>query len=269
MVLLHALLILVVWGTGLLLARIAARVDPRSAIYAALLWIVFTTTLIDTDSLAANCELFMMLAARRVGRSVPRRADGPDRCARRCRDPVQVPGGDPAAALRARGDPREPQAAGDDRRARPRDRDRVRAADRRRGRLALRARCVGRRVVLVQVQLRLYRHRLVDREARADGRADRARGRRGRAAVLPRGPVVARSAPASRRDRSAGSRRARSRSSSAAGSSVTTSIRSPRRSPCSPHRARPRSPSATAARSSPRSPCPPRSSSRSPPRTIG
>jgi hypothetical protein len=61
MVLLHALLILVVWGTGLVLARIAARVDPRSAIYAALLWIVFTTTLIDTDSLAANCELFMML----------------------------------------------------------------------------------------------------------------------------------------------------------------------------------------------------------------
>ena len=61
MVLLHGLLLLVVWGTGMLLARIAARVEPRSAIYAALLWIVFTTTLIDTDSLAANCELFMML----------------------------------------------------------------------------------------------------------------------------------------------------------------------------------------------------------------
>jgi hypothetical protein len=61
MVLLHALLILVVWGTAMLIARIAGRIDERSALYAALLYIVFTTTLIDTDSLAANCELFMML----------------------------------------------------------------------------------------------------------------------------------------------------------------------------------------------------------------
>lgn len=61
MVLLHLLLILVVWGTAMLIGRIAARIDERSAPIAALLYIVFTTTLIDTDSLAANCELFMML----------------------------------------------------------------------------------------------------------------------------------------------------------------------------------------------------------------
>jgi len=61
MVLLHLLLILTVWATAMLLARIAARAAPSSALYAALLYIVFTTTLIDTDSLAANCELFMML----------------------------------------------------------------------------------------------------------------------------------------------------------------------------------------------------------------
>ncbi|HEX7704548.1 MAG TPA: glycosyltransferase family 39 protein, partial [Kofleriaceae bacterium] len=61
MVLLHLLLILVVWGTAMLIGRIAARIDARSAPIAALLYIVFTTTLIDTDSLAANCELFMML----------------------------------------------------------------------------------------------------------------------------------------------------------------------------------------------------------------
>jgi 4-amino-4-deoxy-L-arabinose transferase-like glycosyltransferase len=65
MVLLHALLIGVVFGTGLLLARIVRRqwpdVDPRAATAAALLWIVFTTTLVDVDALAANCELFMML----------------------------------------------------------------------------------------------------------------------------------------------------------------------------------------------------------------
>lgn len=61
MVLLHLLLIFVVWGTAMLLGRIASRIDERSAPIAALLYIVFTTTLIDTDSLAANCELFMML----------------------------------------------------------------------------------------------------------------------------------------------------------------------------------------------------------------
>jgi hypothetical protein len=59
--LLHALLILVVWATAMLCGRIAARIKPESAIYASLLYIVFTTTLIDTDALAANCELFMML----------------------------------------------------------------------------------------------------------------------------------------------------------------------------------------------------------------
>ena len=62
---LHVLLILVVWATALVLAAIVRRDDgdgdPRGAPLAALLYIVFTTTLIDTDSLAANCELFMML----------------------------------------------------------------------------------------------------------------------------------------------------------------------------------------------------------------
>lgn len=60
---LHALLILTVWATAILLMRISRRLgsDTRTAWIAALLYIVFTTTLIDTDSLAANCELFMML----------------------------------------------------------------------------------------------------------------------------------------------------------------------------------------------------------------
>jgi len=77
MALLHLLLIGWVWATGLVLARIAQRVwpDPKDAragprrlldpapvgAFAALLWIVFSTTLVDVDSLAANCELFMML----------------------------------------------------------------------------------------------------------------------------------------------------------------------------------------------------------------
>lgn len=61
MVLLHALLILVVWSTGLVLARIVRRDDPHAAWLAALLWCVFTTTLVDVDALAANCELWMML----------------------------------------------------------------------------------------------------------------------------------------------------------------------------------------------------------------
>jgi hypothetical protein len=63
--LLHALLIGVVFATGLVLARIVRRhwpgTDPRTPAVAALLWIVFTTTLVDVDALAANCELFMML----------------------------------------------------------------------------------------------------------------------------------------------------------------------------------------------------------------
>ncbi|HTJ46846.1 MAG TPA: hypothetical protein VL463_32305 [Kofleriaceae bacterium] len=59
---LHLLLIVVVWATGLLLARIVRRHgDPRAAIFAAVLWSVFSTTLVDVDALAANCELFMML----------------------------------------------------------------------------------------------------------------------------------------------------------------------------------------------------------------
>lgn len=63
MIALHALLVIVVWATGLLLAAISGRwtADRRVSIMAALLWTVFTTTLIDADSLAANCELFMML----------------------------------------------------------------------------------------------------------------------------------------------------------------------------------------------------------------
>jgi hypothetical protein len=65
MVLLHALLIGVVFATGLLLARIVRLhwpgTDRRAPAAAALLWIVYTTTLVDVDALAANCELFMML----------------------------------------------------------------------------------------------------------------------------------------------------------------------------------------------------------------
>jgi len=65
MVVLHLLLIGVVFATGLVLARIVRRhwpgTDPRAPVMAAVLWIVFTTTLVDVDALAANCELFMML----------------------------------------------------------------------------------------------------------------------------------------------------------------------------------------------------------------
>ncbi len=59
--LLHLLLIVVVWATALVLAAIARRYDPDRPWLAALLYVVFTTTLVDTDSIAANCELFMML----------------------------------------------------------------------------------------------------------------------------------------------------------------------------------------------------------------
>ena len=68
--LLHLLSILVVFATGLLLGRIARRLaidrgerglgDPE-ALAAAFLYVVFSTTLFDFDSLAANCELFMLL----------------------------------------------------------------------------------------------------------------------------------------------------------------------------------------------------------------
>jgi branched-subunit amino acid transport protein AzlD len=65
MVVLHLVLIGVVFATGLVLARIVRLhwpgTDPRAPAAAALLWIVYTTTLVDVDALAANCELFMML----------------------------------------------------------------------------------------------------------------------------------------------------------------------------------------------------------------
>ncbi len=73
--LLHLVSILVVFATALLLGRVARRLavdrgevdrgeagsgNPE-ALAAAFLYVVFTTTLFDFDSLAANCELFMML----------------------------------------------------------------------------------------------------------------------------------------------------------------------------------------------------------------
>jgi 4-amino-4-deoxy-L-arabinose transferase-like glycosyltransferase len=68
--LLHLLTIVVVWATALLLARIAGRVgrdtsegasEEQVPFVAALLYVVFTTTLLDFDALAANCELYMLL----------------------------------------------------------------------------------------------------------------------------------------------------------------------------------------------------------------
>ena len=63
--LLHAMTILVVFATALTLAHVARHLSserwnggPTSA---AFLYVLFTTTLLDFDSLAANCELFMML----------------------------------------------------------------------------------------------------------------------------------------------------------------------------------------------------------------
>ncbi|MBL0220808.1 MAG: glycosyltransferase family 39 protein [Myxococcales bacterium] len=64
MFLVHALTVLVVFGTSLVLRRILRRhahADEHTAGLAALLWIVFTTTMMDFDSLAANCELYMVL----------------------------------------------------------------------------------------------------------------------------------------------------------------------------------------------------------------
>ena len=60
MLLLHLLTIGFVWATALLLGRIALRasrwtVDEDVSFVAALLFIVFTTTLLDFDALAANC----------------------------------------------------------------------------------------------------------------------------------------------------------------------------------------------------------------------
>jgi hypothetical protein len=70
MTLLHLVSICVVFGTALLLGRIARRMaidrgevglgDGESFV-AALLYVVFSTTLFDFDALAANCELFMLL----------------------------------------------------------------------------------------------------------------------------------------------------------------------------------------------------------------
>jgi 4-amino-4-deoxy-L-arabinose transferase-like glycosyltransferase len=74
MLLLHILTIVVVWATALLLGRIARQAshgesndesDDASAdqvpFVASLLYAVFTTTLLDFDALAANCELYMLL----------------------------------------------------------------------------------------------------------------------------------------------------------------------------------------------------------------
>jgi 4-amino-4-deoxy-L-arabinose transferase-like glycosyltransferase len=66
MFLLHLLTIVVVWATALVLARIARRsadagMEDDTPFAAALLYIVFTTTLLDFDALAANCELYMLL----------------------------------------------------------------------------------------------------------------------------------------------------------------------------------------------------------------
>jgi len=66
MLLLHLVTIAVVFATALLLARIVRRFgglapDSRAPFWAALLYAVFTTTLLPFDALAANCELFMML----------------------------------------------------------------------------------------------------------------------------------------------------------------------------------------------------------------
>lgn len=66
MLLLHLLTIGVVLGTALLLGRIVRKFgnggsETRAPFWASLLYLVFSTTLLPFDSLAANCELFMML----------------------------------------------------------------------------------------------------------------------------------------------------------------------------------------------------------------
>ncbi len=66
MLVLHLLTIGLVWATALLLGRIVVRasrwgVDDDVPFVAALLFVVFTTTLLDFDALAANCELYMLL----------------------------------------------------------------------------------------------------------------------------------------------------------------------------------------------------------------
>jgi hypothetical protein len=63
--LLHAMTILVVFATALTLAHVARQLSSErwngGPTTAAFLYVLFTTTLLDFDSLAANCELFMML----------------------------------------------------------------------------------------------------------------------------------------------------------------------------------------------------------------
>lgn len=66
MLLLHIVTIAVVFATALLLSRLvrdfaALPSDSRAPWWAAILYAVFTTTLLPFDALAANCELFMML----------------------------------------------------------------------------------------------------------------------------------------------------------------------------------------------------------------
>jgi 4-amino-4-deoxy-L-arabinose transferase-like glycosyltransferase len=66
MIIIHLLTALVVFSTAALLAFVVRRftgsaVSPRAPFFAALLYVVFTTTLFSFDALAANCELYMML----------------------------------------------------------------------------------------------------------------------------------------------------------------------------------------------------------------
>jgi 4-amino-4-deoxy-L-arabinose transferase-like glycosyltransferase len=66
MLLLHLLTIAVVFATALILRCVVREfaglsADSRAPFWAALLYAVFTTTLLPFDALAANCELFMML----------------------------------------------------------------------------------------------------------------------------------------------------------------------------------------------------------------
>jgi hypothetical protein len=66
MAVLHVLLILAVWATALVLGALARRLapdTPHADRAAALLYVLFTTTMLSFDSLAANAELWMMLPA--------------------------------------------------------------------------------------------------------------------------------------------------------------------------------------------------------------
>jgi hypothetical protein len=66
MTILHVLLLIGVWATAMTVGAIARRCAPNTPNVdrvAALLYVVFTTTMMGFDSLAANCELWMMLPA--------------------------------------------------------------------------------------------------------------------------------------------------------------------------------------------------------------